>query len=142
MINKVLIDSDVILDLFLDREPFSDQSEQIFERLAEKRFQGFVTSAAMLNIYYITRKMLGRDAALRCVRQLLETDELDVLPVDKHHIQTGADADMRDFEDAVQAAVANSNGIDMIVTRNLRDFRQSPIPAVKPDELMRRLEMQ
>ena len=136
---KVLIDSDVILDLLLDREPFGTQSEQIFESLTTERIQGYVTVAALLNIYYIVRKALGRNTALDCVRRLLETDGLEVFAVDKRHVQTALNSAMTDFEDAVQAAVAEVAGIDMIITRNKRDFRQSPVPAVLPEEFLETL---
>ena len=136
---KVLIDSDVILDLLLDREPFADLSERIFESLVAGRMQGYVTSAALLNIYYITRKALGRNTALDCVRRLLETDGLEVFAVDKQHIQTALNFELTDFEDAVQAAVAEVAEIDFIVTRNTRDFRQSPVPAVLPEEILEKL---
>lgn len=136
---KVLIDSDVILDLLLDREPFGTQSERIFESLATERIQGYVSVAALLNIYYIVRKALGRNTALDCVRRLLETDGLEVFAVDKRHVQTALNSAMTDFEDAVQAAVAEVAEIDMIVTRNKRDFRQSPVPAVLPEEFLETL---
>ena len=136
---KVLVDSDVILDLLLDREPFGDQSEQVFVCLATGRIQGYVTTAALLNIYYIARKALGRNAALDCVRRLLETDGLEVFAVDKQHIQAALDSAMTDFEDAVQASAAAVAGIDFIVTRNKRDFRQSPVPAMLPEKLLEKL---
>jgi predicted nucleic acid-binding protein len=136
---KVLIDSDVILDLLLDREPFADQSEQIFESLAVSRIQGYATTAAVLNIYYIACKTLGRNAAVDCVRRLLETDGLEIFAVEKQHIQTAISSEMSDFEDAVQASAAAAAEIDFIVTRNKRDYRQSPVPAVLPEELLEKL---
>ena len=136
---KVLIDSDVVIDLFLDREPFVDQSERIFEKLAAGHAQGYVTAAALLNIYYIVRKTLGRDMALDCLQRLLETDGLETLAVDKEHVRAALDAGMTDFEDAVQVVAAQFAGIDMIVTRNIRDFRNAPIPAVTPEELLQKI---
>ena len=136
---KILIDSDVIIDLFLDREPFANQSEHIFEKLAADRVQGYVTAVALLNIYYIVRKTLGRDMALDCLQRLLETDGLEILAVDKEHVRAALDAGMTDFEDAVQAVTAQFAGIDMIVTRNIRDFRNAPIPALTPEELLQKI---
>jgi len=136
---KVLIDSDVILDLLLDREPFADPSEQVFENLAAGRIQGYVTTIALLNIYYIARKPLGRNAALDCMKRLLVTDGLEVFAVDKRHIQAALNSAMTDFEDAVQAESARSMGFDYIVTRNKRDFSESPIPAMLPEELLKKL---
>jgi predicted nucleic acid-binding protein len=136
---KVLIDSDVILDLFLDREPFADQTEQVFEELAAARFQGYLSTAALLNIYYIARKVLGRAVALDCVQRLLETDGLEVLAVDKRQIQSALNSKMTDFEDAVQAETAQFADINMIVTRNQRHFRHSPVLAVSPEEFLGKL---
>jgi len=137
---KALIDSDVILDLFLDRESFADQAERVFDKLAVARFEGYVTTAALLNIYYIARKTLGRIVALDCMRRLLETDGLEVLAVDKRQIQSALNVPMSDFEDAVQAMAAEVAGLDYIVTRNKRDFYYSPIPAVSPEELLRKMD--
>jgi predicted nucleic acid-binding protein len=137
---KVLIDSDIILDLFLDREPFADDSEQIFEILAAGRARGHVTVAALLNIYYVIRKTLGRKAALNCMQHLLETDGLEILSVDKRHILAAADSGMPDFEDAVQAAAAEVAEIDYIVTRNRRDFRYSPVPALSPEDFLEKMQ--
>jgi predicted nucleic acid-binding protein len=137
---KILIDSDVILDFFLDREPFADYSERIFEKLATGRVQGYVTTAALLNIYYIARKTLGHVDALDCMRQLLATEGLDIFAVEKRHIQNALDSSMSDFEDAVQAAIAEIAEIDCIVTRNLRDFRSSSIPAVLPEKFLTNLK--
>ena len=137
---KVLIDSDVILDLFLDREPFADQAERVFEKLAIVSFQGYVTTAALLNIYYVARKILGRTAALDCVQRLLETDGLELLAIDKRQIQAALNSKMTDFEDAVQASVADGAELDFIVTRNRRDFHLSPVSAVSPDKLLEMLK--
>ena len=136
---KVLIDSDVILDLFLDRESFADDSERIFSSLTAGRFQGYITAAVLLNIYYIARKTLGRKKALDCVRRLLNTNELAVLAIAKQHIQAAIDSEMTDFEDAVQTEAARLAGLDFIVTRNKRDFRSALVPAVSPEELLEKL---
>jgi predicted nucleic acid-binding protein len=136
---KVLIDSDVILDLLLDRESFADQSERVFTCLATGRVQGLVTTAALLNIYYIARKALGRSVALNCVQRLLETDGLEVVAVDKQHIQDALNSGMSDFEDAVQASAAVVAEVNFIVSRNKRDFRQSSVPVVSPQELLEKL---
>lgn len=137
---KVLIDSDVILDLLPDREPFGEQSERVFESLTTEHIQGYVTVAALLNIYYIARKTLGRNAALDCVRRLLETDGLEVFAVDKRHVRIALNSAMTDFEDAVQAAVAEISELDFIVTRDKRDFRLSSVPGVLPEEFFENLE--
>jgi len=136
---KILIDSDVIIDLFLDREPFVDQSERIFEELAAGHVHGYVTASALLNIYYIVRKTLGRSMALDCLRRLFETDGLEILAIEKRHVQTALDSGMSDFEDAVQAVAAQFAGIDMIVTRNIRDFQNAPVPALTPEELLQKI---
>lgn len=136
---KVLIDSDIIIDLFLDREPFVGRSERIFEKLAAGHVHGYVTAAALLNIYYIVRKALGRNRALDCLRSLLETDGLEILAIDKQHILAALDTGMTDFEDAVQAVAAQFAGIDMIVTRNIRDFQNASVPAVTPEELLQKI---
>ena len=74
-----------------------------------------------------------------CIRKLLETPGLKFLSVDEQVLRDAEASAMTDFEDAVQASAAAVAGIDFIVTRNKRDFRQSPVPAVLTEELLEKL---
>jgi predicted nucleic acid-binding protein len=135
----ILIDTDVVLNVLLREEPFFETSLEVFVRLERGDIRGFITATTMTNIYYIARKRAGTEVARICVRKLLETRGLMFLSVDEQVLRIAEASDMSDFEDAVQASAAEVAGIDFIVTRNQRDFRNSPVPALSPVELLERL---
>jgi len=137
---KILIDTDVVLNVLLKEEPFFEASARVFARLEREDVCGFVTATTMTNIYYIARKRIGTENARLCVRKLLETPGLKFLSVDEQILRNAEASEMSDFEDAVQAAAANIAKIDFIVTRNIRDFRCSPIPAVTPEKLLETIQ--
>jgi len=139
MIPNVLIDTDVILDVFLEREPHYTNSKNVLFLLDDSGFRGFVTATIIVNIFYHVEKYRDRDMAFACVESLLTNPDLIVLDVGKSVLIAALNSGMLDFEDAVQASVAAVAGIDFIVTRNKRDFRQSPVPAVLPEELLEKL---
>jgi len=139
MIPNVLIDTDVMLDVFLDRAPHNGPSKAVMALLGRKSFHGHITATIVVNIYFHVRKHLGKENAIRCVRDLLNTKEIEVHAIDKQALITALDSAMTDFEDAVQASAAAVAGVDFIVTRNKRDFRQSSVPAVLPEELLEKL---
>ena len=136
MIPSVLIDTDVILDVFLDREPHNELSKAVMVSLGLKRFHGHITATIVVNVFYHVRKHLGKETAIQCVRDLLNTDEIEIQTIDKRILTIALDSGMTDFEDAVQAMAADIAGLDFIVTRNIRDFRNSPVPFVSPEELL------
>jgi predicted nucleic acid-binding protein len=139
MIPNVLIDTDVILDVFLEREPHYTSSKTVLILLDDNAFHGFVTATIIVNIFYHVEKHRDREMAFACVESLLTNPDLVVLDVDKSVLIAALNTGMTDFEDAVQAVVAKSAGIDMIVTRNKRDFRNAMVPAMSPQELLEKL---
>ena len=117
MIPNVLIDTDVLLDVFLKREPHYTNSSTVLIRLDDGGFNGFVTATIIVNIFYHVEKYKGREMAFACIRTLLTNSDLVVLDVDKSVLIAALDSGMSDFEDAVQVVAAQFAGIDMIVTR-------------------------
>jgi predicted nucleic-acid-binding protein len=93
----------------------------------------------VVNIHYHVRKHLGKENAIQCIRDLLRSKEIEIQAVDRQTLTAALNSGMTDFEDAVQAVAADGAGIDFIVTRNKRDFRNSPVPAVSPEELLEKL---
>jgi len=136
---KILIDTDVVLNVLLREEPFFETSSKVFARLERGVFHGFVTATTMTNIYYIAQKRVGPKAARMCIRTLFETRGLKFLSVDEQVLRDAEASRMTDFEDAVQATAAVVAEVDWIVTRNIRDFRHPPIPAVRPEEFLEKL---
>lgn len=137
-INNVLIDSDIILDYFLDRQPFSENSSKILALCDTGRLNGFVTGIAIANIYYILRKEHKSKTILQGIKVLLAF--LDVIKVDKGVILKAIDSEFSDFEDALQNFSADSNSsINAIITRNIKDYKKSNLSILTPSMFLKTL---
>ena len=133
---KILIDTDVILDFFFDRKPFSENSAIILNMCERKHIQGFVTPVIISNSYYLLRRNAQHDKVIDKLKQLLSIT--DVLNMNKQIIVNALNSDFKDFEDALQNFAAVSNGdIDVIVTRNVKDFKKSEIAVLTPESFLK-----
>ena len=131
-----MIDTDVSLNVLLREMPFAETSAKVFFLLERGYARGYATATTITNVFYIARKRQGREAALACVRSLLNTKGLDILGVDKAILADALESGMTDYEDAVQASAAKFEELDLIVTRNLRDFKESGIETVTPETFL------
>lgn len=134
--DKVLIDTDVILDFFFDRQPFSEYASKIFSLCELKVIQGYVTPVIYSNVYYLLRQTANHEKVIEKLNQLLTIT--DVLIMDKEVIVMALNSKFKDFEDALQnySAVKTGN-IDVILTRNIRDFKNSELGVLTPENYLR-----
>ena len=132
---KVLIDTNIVLDIALQREPFFEAACQIFEKIDKGEIKGFITASSITDIYYISKKSCGQEKTIQFIHELIGI--IDILSVSKQVIINALDSEFKDFEDAVQYFTADMNFIDIIVTRNKSDFEHSAIEVCTPDELIK-----
>lgn len=137
---RVLLDSDVILDLVLSRQPHFANALTIFHAIARKKFTAFVSAIAVLNVNYFAEKEHDRSFALIEIEKLLSL--VSVSSVDGMMLKNSLSSPVTDYEDAVQCASAMAEGLDAIVTRNTKDFTNSPIPVYSPTEFLEVLQKQ
>jgi predicted nucleic acid-binding protein len=133
-LKSVLFDSDVLLDVLAQRQPFVADSSAALDRATAADIQGFVAGHAVTNIFYILRRRVGNGAARALIAQLLQ--QLEVASITGAVIDTALSNPMTDFEDAVASEAAKAIGVDVIVTRNITDFRNSAVPAVLPADFI------
>jgi predicted nucleic acid-binding protein len=132
---KVFVDTNVILDIFLNREPFFDNSQKIVLKITGKNFIPFISSSSVTDIYYICKKSdMEKDVILEKLKKVLKTFE--VLLIDKGSISDAILSDMKDFEDAVQLMACKKEKIDLIITRNKKDFENEWIEVQTPEEYL------
>jgi len=131
---RVLLDTNILLDFLLAREPFASDAREIWVACEQGRCTGYLAAISVTNIWYIGRKSIGMDAARQYIADLLRV--IQVCPVDFNVLIAARDSGIRDYEDAVQAAAAVAAGLDAIVTRNGRDFASSPLPILTPAECL------
>ncbi len=128
---QVLFDSDVLIDVLAQRQPFVTASAQALNRVTQPEVQGFVSGHAVTNIFYILRRQVGSETARELVSRLLQY--LQVASVTDEVIRAALQSSITDFEDAVTSEAASAAGVEVIVTRNTPDFATSAIPAVLPE---------
>ena len=134
---QVLFDSDVLLDILAQRQPFVIASAQALNTVMKKQVQGFVSGHAVTNIYYILRRQIGSETARKLIENLLQ--HIQIASVTNQVIHQALQSPIKDFEDAVTSAAAMSAGLEIIVTRNKADFVASLVPAMLPEELLKML---
>jgi predicted nucleic acid-binding protein len=133
---RVLIDTDVILDFFFDRAPFSDDAAKVLSLCESGEIQGFVTSVIISNVYYLLRQNAAHGKVIEKLTQLVAI--IDVLAIDKDAILKALNSSFKDFEDALQNYSAELNGqIDLIITRNIKDFRSSALGIMTPENYLK-----
>jgi predicted nucleic acid-binding protein len=135
---NVLIDTDVILDFFFDRKPFSDDASQILNLCEKGQVQGFVTSVIISNIYYLLRKTANHRNVIDSLKILMNF--IDICNIDKDTILSALNSDFKDFEDALQNFSAqNDSRISIIITRNTKDFKLSKLSVMTPEIFLKAL---
>lgn len=127
---RAVFDLNVILDVLLRREPHTAASASALDSVAAGAVEGYIAGHAVTTLAYLLQRELGATKSHTVLAQLME--KLRVGSVTDSVIRRALSLNFRDFEDAVTAAVAQDSGASAIVTRNVADFRKSPVPAVPP----------
>jgi predicted nucleic acid-binding protein len=135
---KLFIDTNVVLDVLMQREPWARSSTRVLALLADNMHEGFVGAHTFSTLHYMMRKASG---APRTVTALLDLIKLvRVAPLDHELVVQALALPWKDFEDALHTVCAINIDADVLVTRNPRDFLASPIRVMDPDELLSHLQ--
>jgi len=133
----VLFDTDVVLDLLLDRKPFSEAAVQLFSQAESGEINGFVSATTITTIHYLATKTIGSQKAKSAIRTLLSI--LDVASVDRPVLERALEGKYKDFEDGVLVEAARQVKAKAIITRNISNFKKSIVPAYSPAEMLKML---
>jgi predicted nucleic acid-binding protein len=149
---RVLIDTNIILDALLEREPFVREAEALFEAIESRQIEGYVTATTLTDIFYIVRKSRGVPTAKQAVSRILAG--MEICTVDRSILEAAISSNLPDFEDAVQVACALNENLDAIitkspqtpegtsgvtVTRDSQDFADATLPILSAGELLQGL---
>ena len=134
---RVLIDTNIILDITLKRKPFVENSTKLLQILEERDVEIFLSATTITDIYYILRKAKGKATALSVIKNLLQF--IEIASVDKRVILQALESDFADFEDAVQENSAKNENISIIITRNEADFKNSNLEIYTPEAYLEKL---
>jgi predicted nucleic acid-binding protein len=130
---KLLVDTNVFLDVILERKGLMPESAAVLDAIEEGRAEGYVSSHALTTIHYIVAKANGRTAAATAISDLL--DLCEVVAVNDADFRRALALGLKDFEDAVHVAAALHVGAAYIVSRNEKDFKDSPIDVRSPSTM-------
>ncbi|WP_158859124.1 type II toxin-antitoxin system VapC family toxin [Lunatibacter salilacus] len=131
MAYKLFVDSDVVIDFFTDRDPHANPASELFELNEQKKVTIFISAVSVNNIYYIVRRFLGHKKTIEVVETLTEMTE--IVGTTKKEIIEALKSNFSDYEDSVQYSSALTiNGLDAIITRNIKDYKNSSIAIMTP----------
>ena len=130
----ILLDTDVIIDVALDRRPHSGPASELLDRLERGQESAFIAWHTVSNFYYLVAPSRGGLSARDFIVEL--TRFVAVATTDTESVRYAAALPMTDFEDALQVAAAHACGAQHIVTRNVKDYERSPIRAISPQEAL------
>lgn len=131
MVFKLFVDSDVVIDFFTDREPHANPASELFELNENGSVILYLSAVSINNIYYIVRRFLGHKKTLEVVETLTEMTE--IVGTTKNEILQALKNDFSDYENSIQYSSALViPGIDAIITRNVKDYKNSEIAVMTP----------
>jgi len=132
---RVFVDTDVVLDLLGERQPFYKGSAQLFSKADKREVKLYVSSLSFANTHYVLRKKFPDREARKILSGLKVL--VSVLPVNDKIIDLALASNFSDFEDAIQYHVATENNMTTLITRNLKDYRLAKIPVMTADTYLK-----
>jgi len=129
---NVLIDTNVIIDTFSQREPFNEYSDGIFKLLAENKIKGYITTSGITDVYYLLCKKYGYVESKIKIGTLLEL--LNIAEVSEADCFAALNSAVRDFEDALIFACFERIGLDLIISRDVEFLKSKSV--VSPDKFL------
>lgn len=133
----MLLDTDVLIDVALDRRPHSDPAAEVLDRLEHGYRKAYVAWHSVSNFYYLVAPSRGRTMARDFIMEL--TRFVEVAETGTEAIRYAAALPISDFEAAMQVAAADACGARYIVTRYKKHYRRSPVPAISPEDALSKL---
>lgn len=132
--SKIFADTDVCIDLLSNRKPFNAAAEKLFSLADIGKIEVYVSSLSFANIDYVLRSQYSGHDSQQIIAKFKTL--VSVLPVDSKTIDLAIASDFNDFEDAIQYYSAIENGITVLVTRNIRDYKNATIKVVTPETFL------
>jgi predicted nucleic acid-binding protein len=133
---KVLVDTNVVLDIALNRKPFVEHAALLWRLAEQNEITACLSNTSITDIFYITNKHAGKEKARAFIADILDTFKL--VDIDEEGFREALNSDMGDFEDAVQYVICSRNSCDALATRNKADFGDRP-NVLDPAELIERI---
>ena len=137
---RVLLDTDVVLDLLMAREPFAGAAGELFDLSELGAFESHISALTPLNVFYIARKAKSATDLREAIKQLVQS--VNICPLDYDIIVAAFALPFSDYEDAVQHCCATAGSLDAIVTQNTKDYNNATLPVFTPTEFLAHVKSQ
>lgn len=138
---NVFLDTNILMDILANRQPFYKSSSEIYMLGLKKQIFFYTSSNTILTLHYLLKKFINEDNIRKSLDEI--TSVVSIIPVDINIIRKSLKSSHKDFEDAIQITSAQSiHNMDCIVTRDLKDFKNSEIKVFTPDEFLTKLQTQ
>ena len=134
---RVLVDTNIILDALLEREPFFRDAKALLKAIENHQIQGYITATTLTDIFYIARKNKGIERAREDICDLLAL--MQICAVDRSILEAAISSNLSEFEDAVQLACAVSNNLNAIATRDAQGFVDVSMQILSAGELLQQM---
>jgi predicted nucleic acid-binding protein len=133
--NKAFIDTDVILDFMIAREPFAMDAALIFSLSEKRQISLYTTGLVFSNAYYVLRKLGTHKKVIEKLTHLARL--VDIIGLSKIAVRQALESEFGDFEDALQHYAALSENVKIIITRNTKDYKYSELAVMTPDQYLK-----
>ena len=133
---NIFVDTNVIIDFLANREPFSEYAAKLFQLAQNKEVNIYISAITINNTYYVLKQVSSHKKSLNLIDGIESL--VEIIPTDQKIIQKAIKSDFKDFEDAIQYYSAKEvKSIDVIATRNAKDFKTSDIPVLTPETIVK-----
>lgn len=126
--DRLLVDTNIVIDLLAKRDKFLTEAQELFTLSDRNKIKLFVSSLTFANTHYILSQSLKIEDSRKILRKFKIL--VEVLPMDDKIIDLSLDSEFKYFEDAIQYYTAIENDLELILTRNLKDYKLSKIPVL------------
>ena len=133
---RLFIDTNIVIDLLSKREDFYREAQELFTLADEKTISLYISALTFANTHYILTRQLNADSARKILTKFKTL--VEILSLEDKVLELALVSDFRDFEDAIQYHIALDNKIDIIITRNKKDFKKSTLPVLTAREYLNR----
>lgn len=129
-----MIDTNVIIDIALERQPYFTNSETVLAFVEQGQIEGYISASTISDLYYLIRKQKGRDLTIEFLQEILTFCQ--IATVNQDAIRMAFKTNFQDFEDSIQYSTAVVNKLDAIITRNPQDFPIITPRIITPEQLI------
>jgi predicted nucleic acid-binding protein len=132
---KIFLDTDVILDLLSKRQPFYENSYKLFSLIDRNKIKAYTSPVIFANIHYILSKQLSKQIALQNLIKLRKF--VNIVPINEEVIDLSLKSNFTDYEDSIQYYAALLSEISILITRNIKDYKNAKIAVSTPEEYLK-----